>query len=212
MFYSENIKVSVKGIIFTDKHGHKLSLGEAFKRAKIRVYNWWLDWRLFLVNSAGWCPFWFWRRMIYRCAGLKIGRDAKIHVFARFFEPKNVIIGEDSVIGESAFLDGREKLVIGNHVDIATGVLIYNSEHNLDDPNFAAITAPVEIADYVFIGPRAIILPGVKIGQGAVVAAGAVVTKDVLPGEIIGGVPAKKIGERQIKDLHFRLGRTRLFQ
>ncbi|KKQ96441.1 MAG: Acetyltransferase, partial [Candidatus Woesebacteria bacterium GW2011_GWA1_39_12] len=70
----------------------------------------------------------------------------------------------------------------------------------------------VEIKDYVFIGPRAIILPGVSIGRGAVVAAGAVVTKNVPDFAIVGGVPAKVIGERKNKNLNYRLGRARLFQ
>jgi len=70
----------------------------------------------------------------------------------------------------------------------------------------------VKIEDYVFIGPRVIIQPGVKIGYGAIVAAGAVVTKDVLPYSIVGGVPANIIGERKLKNLHYRLGRARLFQ
>jgi len=56
-------------------------------------------------------------------------------------------------------LDGRDKLTIGNHVDIATDVMIYNAEHDVKDLNFRAVTAPVTIHDYVFIGPRAIILP-----------------------------------------------------
>jgi maltose O-acetyltransferase len=68
------------------------------------------------------------------------------------------------------------------------------------------------IKDYVFIGPRAIILPGVTIGQGAVVAAGAVVTKDIPAKTIVGGVPAAVIGERKIEKLDYKLGRFRLFQ
>ena len=55
-------------------------------------------------------------------------------------------------------------------------------------------------------------MPGVKIGKGAIVAAGAVVTKDVNPFEIVAGVPAKLIGERKNKDPHYKLGRARLFQ
>jgi maltose O-acetyltransferase len=90
--------------------------------------------------------------------------------------------------------------------------MIYSQEHNLSSVDFAASSAPVAIGNYVFIGPRAIILPGVTIGDGAVVAAGAVVTKDVGAYKIVGGVPAKEIGERKAKDLHYKLGRFKLFQ
>lgn len=212
MLYSENIKMTRKGIVFTDKHGNKLFVREAFKRAFVRFYNWWLDFKLLFVNRVGWCPFWTFRKLIYRLAGMKIGKGSKIHVFCRFFEPKGVIIGEGTVIGEFSFLDGRAPLKIGNHTDIASQVLIYNSKHDINDPEFESNETPVEIGDYVFIGPRAIILPGIKIGKGAVVAAGAVVTKDVPSKKVVGGVPAREIGERKVRDFRYRLGRTRLFQ
>ena len=212
MIYEQNIKITGKGIIFTDKHGNKISTEEAFRRAFVRFYNWWSDFKVFIVNRSGWCPFWCWRRFIYQLAGLKIGNGSKIHVFCRFFEPKNIKIGEDTLVGEFTFLDGRAKLKIGNHTDIASQVLIYNSKHDINDPEFAAKEYPVEIGDYVFIGPRVIILPGVKIGNGAVVAAGAVVTKDVAAFSMVGGVPAKVIGERENKNPRYRIGRARLFQ
>ena len=131
---------------------------------------------------------------------------------ARFYDPRNIVIGDDSILGEGIVLDGRAQLTIGNHVDIASGVMIYNSEHDTENEYFQAENKPVIIEDYVFIGPRAIILPGIKIGKGAIVAAGAVVTKEVAPYAIVGGVPAKIIGERKNINLNYKLGRARWFR
>ncbi|OGE34323.1 hypothetical protein A3A14_04550 [Candidatus Daviesbacteria bacterium RIFCSPLOWO2_01_FULL_43_38] len=165
-----------------------------------------------MVRLAGFIPSHIIRKFIYRCAGVKIGRKSYIHMGAQFFYPAGVRIGRNTIIGQGVFLDGRDKLQIGDHVDIASEVMVYNSEHDINAEDFHATVAPVAIGDYVFIGPRAVILPGVKIGKGAVIAAGAVVTEDVPEYAIVGGVPAKVIGERRLKDLHYRLGRARLFQ
>ncbi len=166
----------------------------------------------FLIWIVGFIPSHHLRRFSYRVFGMKIGRGSTIHMALSTYNSSGIEIGNDSIIGEWAVLDGRDKLKIGNHVDIATGVMIYNSEHDINDEKFKAITAPVEIGDHVFIGPRAIILPGVKIGKGAVVGAGAVVTKDVPEYKIVGGVPAKEIGERGLKDPQYKLGRAAWFR
>jgi len=177
-----------------------------------RICNIFLDFELFVLYLTGLVPSHLIRNFIYSLTGLTLGSGSAIHMWARFFNPKNIVIGNDSIIGDHAFLDGREKLIIGNHVDIASEVRIYNSEHDINSEDFHAINAPVEIGDYVFIGPRVTIMPGVKIGRGAIIAGGAVVTKDVPDFAIVGGIPAKIIGERHHKDPHYRLGRARLFQ
>ena len=164
---------------------------------------------LYLMHQAGHIPSHHIRRLFYRSAGMKIGKGSTIHMYARFYSLSNIAIGEDSIIGERAVLDGRAALIIGNHVDVASEVMFYNAEHGVNEADFAAHTlGTIHIGDYVFIGPRAIILPGVTIGEGAIVGAGAVVTKDIPPYAIVGGVPAKVIGERKNKKLHYTLGRA----
>lgn len=199
-------------MIFRDRMGRPLTLREALPKILNRFYNYWLDFELMLLRWVGHIPLHSVRKFFYLLAGMKIGRGSTIHMGANFFQPKNIEVGEDSIIGNKAFLDGRSPLLIGNHVDIASEVMIYNSEHDINAEDFHAIEDVAEIGDYVFIGPRVIILPGVKIGRGAIVAAGAVVAANVPDFAIVGGVPAKVIGERRLKDPRYRLGRARLFQ
>ncbi len=212
MLYLEHFELSKRGIVFKDKMGRNLSFGSALGKITNRLYNYFLDFELLILRIVGIIPVHFVRVIFYRLAGLKIGKGSHIHMGVDFFDPSGVEIGEDTIIGRNAFFDGRDKLKIGSHVDIASDVMVYNSEHDLKAEDFSAVVAPVEIGDYCFIGPRVIILPGVKVGKGAVLAAGAVVTKDVEDFAIAGGVPAKIIGERANKDPHYRLGRARLFQ
>src|SRR3990170_7229272 len=196
-----------------DRTGKELSSQEVFRKAVNRVYNIVIDLELLILNFVS-CtiPFHSVRKAFYRAAGVKIGKNSFIHMGVRFYQPSGVSVGEGTVIGDHCFMDGRASLKIGNHVDVASDVMIYNSEHDINSEGFDPIEEAVEIEDFVFIGPRAIILPGVKIGKGAVIGAGAVVTKDVAPFKIVGGVPAKEIGERKNKNPYYQLGRARLFQ
>lgn len=212
MLYLEHIGFSGGLPVIKDRNGRVLSLGGAIKKAVVRLWNYLLDFELLIVRLAGWIPIYTIRWIVYLSAGVKIGRGSHIHMGAQFFSPEGVSIGRGSVIGANAFLDGRAKLQIGSFVDIASEVMIYNSEHDLSAEDFRAVLGEVIIGDYVFIGPRAIILPGVRVGRGAVVAAGAVVTKDVEDFTIVGGVPAVVIGKRESKDPSYKLGRPRLFQ
>lgn len=198
-----------------------------------------IDFWVFLATLTGLIPSHTIRLFLYRnLFRVKIGRDSTIHWLARFNQPSGVEIGHNTIIGNDAFLDGRLKrewpekpssvtkfftylsdfinpqirpLTIGNNVSIAGEVCIYTMQHDVDDPNFTEIGAPVVIEDYAVIGTRVIILPGVHIGKGAVVASGAVVAKDVAPFTVAGGVPAVFIRNRS-KDLRYTLKFAKLFQ
>lgn len=199
-----------------DKTGKQLSSTEVSGKVWNRMNAILLEFSNYLLFWIGFIPSHHIRRFFYRIGGVQIGAGSTVHMGARFYNPGNITIGKDSIIGEYAVFDGRDTLTIGNHVDIASEVMIYNAEHNIHAEHFAAedgvTQAPVIIEDYVFIGPRAIILPGITIGKGAVVGAGAVVTKSVNPFEVVGGIPAKVIGERQNKEPHYTLGRAAWFR
>lgn len=195
-----------------DRTGKLLSTGEISQKAVGRIWNIILEIEIGILHSVGHIPFHTVRRLMYRLGGIKIGHGSTLHMGARFYNPRNIVIGQDTIIGEGVVLDGRDRLIVGNHVDFASQVMIYNSKHDIDDEYFSPVNAPVVIEDYVFVGPRAMIMPGVKVGKGAIIAAAAVVTKDVPAYAIVAGVPAKVIGERKLKELHYKLGRPRLLR
>ena len=127
-----------------------------------------------------------------------LGTDSFICRKVKFRSIHRVFIGSGSVINPNVLLDGRGgKLVIGNHVDIAQETNIWTLEH--DTETHRAIGASTVIEDYVWIGSRVTILPGVTVGANSICAAGAVVTKDVPPNTIVAGIPAIIIGERHRK-------------
>lgn len=129
---------------------------------------------------------------------------------------ENVVISADVQIGKYSYVNrdsSVENCVIGNYCSISSGVWICPYEHHLAtisthpfiDKKFPEKRKTVFIGNDVLISLNAIILSGVHIGDGAVIAAGAVVTHDVSPFEIVGGIPAKHIGWRFHEDLRNKI-------
>lgn len=151
---------------------------------------------LALINTLhGLLPFWL-RPVLYTLCRFDIDRSATLQGGIRFFHVGRLNVGEGSLINRGVYLDNRGGITIGRQVSIAHDVRIYTMGHDPHDPNFATKAAPVQIDDHAVVFAGAMIMPGVHLGQGAVVMAGAVVTKSVPAGRMVGGNPAQDIGER----------------
>lgn len=159
-----------------------------------------------VCNFIGILPIMFLRYLFCKILFKKLGYKVKIGKYLDIRSPYRIRIGSYTSINKRTLLDGRGgTLTIGNFVDIAQEVNIWTLEHDYNDPYYTAKGESVVIDDYVWIASRATILPGVHVGRGAVVAAGAIVTKDVPPMTIVGGVPAKVIGKRDVAP-NYKLG------
>ncbi|MFO2466453.1 acyltransferase [Pseudomonas sp. 15FMM2] len=145
-----------------------------------------------------------------RLGGAKIGKGSSLWRNTEVLGIHNLVIGDDTVIGWHCQVDARAGLVIGNHVAIASHVLIIAGSHDLQAPEFWSISAAIYIDDYVWIGSRALIGFGTRLGYGSVVTANTVVGKTVAPYKIIGGTGAKVMGERA-HDLNYKVGGKGLF-
>ena len=170
-----------------------------------KLYWHWYDARDFIAEAVGWLPSHGLRLLLYRhVLRISIGQRTSIHRGCRFYRPSGVSIGSHSIVNRDVLMDGRMGIQIGDNVSVSEGTAIITLEHDPNSPTFEARGAPVRIDDRVFVGARAILLPGVAIGEGAVIAAGAVVTHDVEPFAIVAGVPARPIGQRR-QDLAYLL-------
>jgi acetyltransferase-like isoleucine patch superfamily enzyme/glycosyltransferase involved in cell wall biosynthesis len=210
-----NLGVTVKR--YEELVAQVASEGRTRKLAKgNRLNRFWqsLRWRykpalcFYLANHLfmNWTPYGIRHWFLRRYCNVRIGRDSSIHMGC-FVTGYGIEIGDHTVINRFTYLDGRAQLTIGSNVNVSHYVLIHTLTHDPQDPDFACLERPVSIGDHAWIGARAIICPGANVGEGAVVAAGAVVTKDVAPYTIVGGNPAGYIKDRS-RELRYR---TRYF-
>ena len=141
----------------------------------------------------------------------KMGEGTSVQMGCRFLNGRKVYFGERNVINFGCLFDGRKfRIFTGNDVSIGPEASILTLGHDPQSSDFADRGGDVVIGNYVWICYRAIILPGVTIGEGAVVGAGAVVTKDVEPFAIMAGNPARMIGHRN-RDIKYLLNYDPMF-
>lgn len=128
--------------------------------------------------------------------GLPDAGTASIALGVEMWAVGGLSLGPRSTIGQRCYVDARGGVEIGSDVSVSRSVTFLTAEHVVEDPAFGTTLAPVRLDHHSWIGVGAILLPGVHVGEGAVVAAGAVVTRDVPPYAVVAGSPARQIGTR----------------
>lgn len=136
------------------------------------------------------------RIAVLRAIGLRTGRGCVVHHGVAMRAAHKIRVGDDTWLDEHVRLDGRGGLVVGSHVSMGAGVQVWTAQHDWRAADFAYTSAPVTVGDRAWVCARAVVLPGVSIGEGAVIAAGAVVVDDVPAWTVAAGVPARVVAER----------------
>lgn len=160
----------------------------------------------FIIDIIMWLPCHPLRRLACCFFMKRFDASSAIYKNVDLRSPYRIIVGAHTNINKKCVLDGRGGLKIGDNVDIAQETNIWTEQHDYNSPTYNSVCKEVIIEDYVWLASRVTVLPGVHIGRGAVVASGAVVTKDVPPLAIVAGIPAKIIGYRKEEALQYHLG------
>jgi acetyltransferase-like isoleucine patch superfamily enzyme len=172
--------------------------GAAYRLFAIRVLNYVTNHVILRVPSFALRRFWY-----VSVLGARIGHHAGVHLgcVLTFYGPGQIRrtgfrLGAYTRVNRDCRLDVRGGLDIGDNVSISAEVTILTASHAIDNPDFPVELRPVVMGDHVWVGTRALILPGVRLGRGSVVAAGSVVARDVPALAVVAGVPARQVGVR----------------
>lgn len=166
---------------------------------KLKRLCWEIVYAILFRPTPRWCLN-GWRVRLLKLFGAKIAAGVRIQGGAEVWQPWKLTIGEDSWIDGGVKLYSVDDIVIGSNAVISEGAFICTASHDFTSPIFELVTKPIVIGDSAWITSRAIVLPGVTIGEGAVVAAGSVVTKDIEPWTVVGGNPAAPLKRREIRE------------
>lgn len=143
-------------------------------------------------------PMYAWRRFWFRLFGARIGRGVKIRRSVVCTYPWNLRVGDNAWIGDQATLFTAAPIDIGESAVVSQQAYLCTGTHDIRDPAFGLVVEPVTIGRGAWVALGALVMPGVKVGDGAVVGARAILTRDAEPWSIYVGHPAVRKGPRRL--------------
>lgn len=161
---------------------------------KLRRLCWQTVWVLFYRPSP--TPLHGWRRFLLRRFGARVGVGAHPYPGARVWAPWNLVLGPDSCLGPDCDIYNVALVELGAHAIVSQKAYLCTADHDIRDPGFALTAAPIVLRARAWVAASAFVGPGVTLGEGAVAGACAVVMRDVAPGRIVTGNPARPVANR----------------
>lgn len=144
-------------------------------------------------------PFHAWRASLLRVFGAKMGKNCHIYPGAFIWAPWNLECGDQAGVADGAIIYNQARIRVGTRSVISQGAHLCSGTHDHTDPNFSLIARPIVVGDHAWVAAEAFVHPGVTIGEGAVIGARAVVTKDMPPWMVCAGHPCQPIKPRVMK-------------
>jgi putative colanic acid biosynthesis acetyltransferase WcaF len=153
-------------------------------------------------------PMHAWRAFLLRCFGASLGSNCRIYSKCRIWAPWNLRCDEGASVAEDAVIYNAAPVHLGSHAIVSQGAYLCAATHDMDDPAFPMITAPIFIGAYAWICARACVLPGVSVREGAVLGLGSIATKDLEAWQVYVGMPARRVRERKRNPAAAKTGRN----
>jgi len=158
-------------------------------------FLWGVAWQLLVRPTPR--PMHRWRALVLRAFGARLGPNCRIYAGARIWAPWNLVCEDAVAVADGAVLYNAAPMHLGSHAIVSQDAYLCGSTHDYDDPAFPMIDKPITLGRYAWIASRAVVGPGVQVGDGAVLGLCSLATRDLQPWTVYAGMPARPIKARR---------------
>jgi putative colanic acid biosynthesis acetyltransferase WcaF len=176
-------------------HSNPYLLPQTSRRNRLARALWQCAW--LLLGRLSPRPWHAWRALVLRCWGARLGRSCHIYPGCSIWAPWNLRCDDGAAIADGAVIYNAAEVHLGVHAIVSQQAYLCTATHDIDDPAFPMITAPITVGAYAWICARACVLPGVIVREGAVLGLGSVTSKSLESWQVYAGIPARRVRQRE---------------